>query len=595
MERTRPTATVAGLFLLFLAMCPACLYGLDGDEEFVRRRPRVLVLHSYHEGFTWTDNVTAGIDSVFEPVADRVEICYEYMDVKRLDSSEYFDTYLRFLTHKYKDRRLDAIISSDDQALTFLTGTGASFHPDVPLVFCAVNGFDPEVLEKRRPVTGIVETIDIEATVDIATKLFPKTRRVVSVTDRTLTGRSLREQAERAYREFPELESVFLENLSIEQIADAAGSYSDDTVLMAYIFSRDLQGRVFSHEVNLARLSQKVELPIFSVWEFYLGDGIVGGMLTRGREHGRFAAETAARILCGTPADEIPVSFEELNTYMFDYDYLSQHGIGEDPLPEGSVVVNRKPTLYEMYTVEFWVTAGVIAVLVVATIVLALSVRHRREAERALREALESKELLLREIHHRVKNNMAIIASFVSFGRYRMEDDPETSPSAVLDTILERVSLLSELHSFLYVRGRTSQYVEATEFFTALLPLFDAVVEDNERIQITHDIESLRIRTDDAIALGLIVNESVTNAIKHAFPESQSGTVHITFRREGDGARLEIRDNGRGLPRDGSSTAYQSVGLSLIDSLSGQLGGECDVVSNGGTTVRVELPADKIT
>ena len=352
------------------------------------RNPRVLVLHAYDAAFTWTNNVTRGVRDVFAARAGHVELCFEYMDVKRVYSEAYFDRLREFLAQKYAGRRIDAIVCSDDQALDFMTGRGQTIWPGVPIVFCGVNDYDPQVRRRGLPITGVVESIDIQATLNVALRLQPDTREVVVITDRTRTGRALREDAEAVFAGYqPQLRFRYLEHLTMRQLQDEVAGLTPGTIVFAFIFSQDRHGRVFSHEYNLQRLVSRCPVAIYSVWEFYLGHGIVGGMLTRGQAHGAAAAEMALRVLGGQRAADIPVVTRSPNCFMFDHAQLTRFGIPESRLPAECTIVNRPVSLLRRYRWLILGGAAAIGVLLAAVAALTVSIARRHRAERALRDS----------------------------------------------------------------------------------------------------------------------------------------------------------------------------------------------------------------
>lgn len=351
--------------------------------------PRVLILHSYHEGFTWTDNITRGIRGVFAHQAPEVELLFEFMDVKRLDSDAYLRQLRDFYHAKYVEQKIDVIIASDDHALEFLLGQGLDLFPGIPIVFCAVNGYDPVKHKSNgRQMTGVVESIDITATLEIALTLHPEVEEVVVITDKTLTGQALKASAEVIFRAYEDrLRFTYLEHHTMEQLQREVAGLPRKAMVFAFIFTRDAFGRIWSHEYNLERLASHCSVPIYSVWEFYLGHGIVGGMLTSGQAHGELAGRMALRILQGESPRDIPVVLQSPNRYMFDYAQLQRFGVKETDLPENSIVIDRPFSVYEEYKLEIWSVILFVLVLLSVVIILILDVLLRRRTERALQES----------------------------------------------------------------------------------------------------------------------------------------------------------------------------------------------------------------
>lgn len=375
-----------------------CLEGhIDAQESSremprgIAPNPRVLVLHSYHYGFTWSQNVSRGIELVFKRFSPRTELVTEYMDVKRIDSPGYFQMLRKLYEVKYPDGTIDVIIAVDERALAFLLTTGKDLLPGVPVVFCGVNEYDPSKFPAHdREVTGVIEDIDIKASLDIALKLHPNTTEIAYVSDASATGMTVKVLAEKVFSTYGDsLSFRFIPHRTMAKLQDDVSHLPETSILFAFIFSEDEYGRIWSHEYNLERLASVAEVPIYSVWEFYLGHGIVGGKLTSGTEHGKLAGNMAFRILQGESANLIPIVQKSPNRFMFDYEYLQEYGVSESSLPQNSIVVNKPMTIYEQYTLVVWGAILAFGLLVMLIILLALNVVLRRRSQIALKRSEE--------------------------------------------------------------------------------------------------------------------------------------------------------------------------------------------------------------
>ncbi len=197
--------------------------------------------------------------------------------------------------------------------------------------------------------------------------------------------------------------------------------------------------------------------------------------------------------------------------------------------------------------------------------VVARDVTERRRAERRTLESLHEKELLLKEIHHRVKNNLQVIASLLSLQAGRTKD-PETK--AALKDSQARVRSIALFHEKIY-RADDLAHVGAREYLEALVAsLVRTMGRGDVGCRVTGTEKPLSI--DSAIPCGLIANELVTNALKHAFPEGRRGTVSVSLTVEAGVWRLVVEDDGVGFQQ---GPTRQTLGLELVETLAGQLGG----------------------
>lgn len=358
---------------------------------------RVLVLHSYHFGFTWTDNISSGIRETFRHCERKVELCFEFMDTRRVSNDEYFDGLEAAYRVKYEGRPVDVIIASDDHAFAFMLERGQRLFPDVPVVFCSVSGYDSAACAGRA-MTGLRESIDIKATLDLALRLHPETREVAVVTDLTRTGMALEKKAREVFAEYaPRIAFRYLNDLSFEELDDTVATLRSGTIVFLFIFSKDRRGHVFSHEENLTRMAPHCSVPIYAVWEFYLGHGIVGGRLTNGFDEGRMVGEIARRIIGGEKVDAIPIGISPTRI-MFDYNQMARFGIQVSALPEDATVINRPTTFYHRYRTLIWSVALAFIVLGTLVIILGINVVQRRNSQARLAAERERLAVTLRSI-----------------------------------------------------------------------------------------------------------------------------------------------------------------------------------------------------
>jgi PAS domain S-box-containing protein len=385
---------------------------LNDNKDF---KPKILVLHSYHYGFTWSDKISKGIQSVFAEDSGKVELLFEFMDTRRIYDENYFKQLKEFYRVKYANRPIDVIICCDDHALNFVLGLGHDLFAEIPIVFCSVSGYKPSMREGRS-LTGLLESVDIKSTLDVALRLHPRTKEVAVITDMTRTGKALKINAEKIFKNYEQrVKFRYINDLTIDQLKDQVSSFSQDTIVFLFIFSKDKAGRVFSHEHNLRILKKHCNVPIYSVWEFYLGNGILGGMLTSGELEGKMAGEMAMRILNGEKASNIPLILSPTQ-YMFDYEQLKRFGVKESILPKDSKVMKKPFSFFSKYKDLAFSVAFVIALLLLAVFTLAGNIAKRKQAE----EALKKSEKNYREL---VQNANSIILRFNTEGEITFIND----------------------------------------------------------------------------------------------------------------------------------------------------------------------------
>ena len=208
----------------------------------------------------------------------------------------------------------------------------------------------------------------------------------------------------------------------------------------------------------------------------------------------------------------------------------------------------------------------VAAVVVVVSVLLFALLRSKSKSNRIVTKSLIEKEILLKEIHHRVKNNLQVISSLLSLQSRYMED--ETAQAAVNEG-QNRVKSMALIHQKLYQNDNLLG-VEVLDYVTNLTDtLIDAYGIESDRVGIHYDVENLRIDVDTIIPIGLILNELISNSFKYAFPDKREGNLEIVLRKQDHELELRVKDDGVG-----SSTEVEksnSFGMRMIQSLAMKL------------------------
>jgi two-component sensor histidine kinase len=209
-------------------------------------------------------------------------------------------------------------------------------------------------------------------------------------------------------------------------------------------------------------------------------------------------------------------------------------------------------------------------------------ISERRQAQEQMARALREKTVLLDEIHHRVKNNLQVIASLLNLQADRARDE---AARRVLAESQSRVRAMALIHQLLYERKDYS-VVDLGEYLTRLANLLVSTHRAQaERVKLEIDVEPVPVDLQQAVPCGLVVNELLTNCFKHAFPEGRSGTVGVTLKHgEGGVVRLAVSDDGVGLPGTAELGSSTSLGLQLVPLLAEQAGAELAVVRAPGTS-----------
>ncbi len=212
-----------------------------------------------------------------------------------------------------------------------------------------------------------------------------------------------------------------------------------------------------------------------------------------------------------------------------------------------------------------------------------------KNTERRLSRSLKEKEVLLQELHHRVKNNMQIVSSLLTMEADSFESEHEGA-SKILRISQNRIRSMSLIHEKLYNSGDLTR-IDLAEYSRDLCSEVFDMADIRPLPKLNLYTEPVDADIDFAIPYGLILNELLLNAVKHAFGSVENPALTITLHHKADQLQLSVRDNGIGLPPDFEEQRRSSLGLQLVDSLVEQLEGKLSFTSDGGTICRANFPA----
>jgi PAS domain S-box-containing protein len=410
------------------------------------RKQKVLVIHSYHQGLNWTDSITAGIQSVLSRQKN-VEIHFEYLDTKRNYHPEYMKELLALYKRKLYNIPFKVIIVSDDNAFNFIRQYRDIYYPNVPVVFCGVNQYRPNLLDGMSNITGVSEEVDFHSTIALMLSLHPTLDTVLVVDDNhSLVAEINRSQTVKAIAALkPKTKFLFIKDVTLNEMLDKVAKLKGRKAILLNNYTQDKNGSYISFDENIQLIRERANVPIYSTWNFYLGEGIVGGMLTSGYKQGRLAAQLALKILKGSKADSLPVVRTGYNAYEFDYNQLNRFGINLKKLPPGSLIINKPPTFFERHRISIY-TSLILILLLIATILISRFKRKRRE-----RELIRQNDELERRVRQRTievqKANEVLEEQKEQILQQNVE--LEKHRHHLLELVTERTSNLEQAHRLL--------------------------------------------------------------------------------------------------------------------------------------------------
>jgi len=221
---------------------------------------------------------------------------------------------------------------------------------------------------------------------------------------------------------------------------------------------------------------------------------------------------------------------------------------------------------------------------VLYVLIIASDITESKQFEKELRDSIREKEVLLQEIHHRVKNNMQIISSLLNIQTRYLDDEESIN---VLKESQNRVRSMSMIHEKLY-RSKNFNKVHFADYIESLVwDLFYSYSIKKGSINPVLDIDDVQLNIETSVPLGLIITELVSNSLKYAFPNNHMGELTVSLKNLGEGYELIIKDDGIGFPDNIDFRNTDSLGLQLVNSLTDQIDGEIELKTDNGTEFRI--------
>lgn len=366
---------------------------------FANTSKDVLLIHSYHKGYTWSDDISSAIEKNFKDNKN-VELTTVYMDSKRIDTDSYLENLALLYEEQFSNRKFDLIIVSDNTALDFMIKYRKSLFTDIPILFCGINNFSTSLLDAhniRSFTTGVAEEVDLEKNFELISKLHPNLKNLLIINDTSTTGHAVKKGLEPIIKKYEKKFKIeYTDDLEIANLKKKVSSLNEkNSVILFVLLFKDTTGKYFTHKQSFSQVKDVSKVPIYGLWDFYLNYGIVGGLLTSALAQGDAVSKMALDVLNGKKISDIPILEKSPNAYMFDYKELERFDIDISKHVDNAIIINEPASIYKEHTNFFLFSIFIIITLSIIVVILRANIQRREKLEQELSNRLEFDKVLL--------------------------------------------------------------------------------------------------------------------------------------------------------------------------------------------------------
>lgn len=588
------------VFVLFVFLIP--VEGLVLPLE-AKETKRVLILYSqekWHPAHELTDQ---GIREVFGANAEfDVEVNAEHLDSARFPSSTYWPVMADFLRQKYAGKKIDVIITVYEEALLFMISGGRQIFHGVPIVASELTKEAARRLESspwRRFVTGTAAGDNVTDLLKTVLRMKPHTKRfalIAGTSPGDIYSKRIFQEGLKPYE--GKFDLIDLTTLPMAGILSRVGSLPADTVILYSSMFVDAAGNKYVPRDALSHIAQRANMPIFGLYDSYLGHGIVGGRMVSFELHGKETAALAIRVMRGESPEAIPFGGEKAYVHRYDWLELKRWNIPESTIPaEGDILYKQFSTWEE----HRWSIVGVFLLIVVEGVLifgLVINLRNRHKAEGSLIKSkqelqnlttriidAQEKELshLARELHDDLTQRLAGLAIDAGIIEQRLKSLQVPAVQELNDMKMKLIEVSEDVHNI-------SRQLHPTILDD--LGLVEAVKSEcgvfsrrtGIALSFAPDNMPQALPKDVSLCLYRVIQEVLKNIEKHA----KTTQAQISMQGFSNSIRLLIQDAGAGFDPHAMKNKA-GLGLSSIKERVGFFNGKISVKSEPGRGTEIEV------
>lgn len=596
----------------FLLIQTTSVFALNNEEK----KLEILFISSFDPNFISIEDQLNGLK---KELNNNAHIMIEYMNSKTFDSTENEETFYNLLKYSLENYdKIDAVIAGDDDATEFCIKYRDDLFKDIPISFLGVQDFDRlnRALECEL-VSGVSEVESIRANIELIKTLHPNVDTITFIdTYGILT-------CEEIVADYPDInfQWILTEDKTLSEVQSILSNLSSNNAVIQLYINKFKDIDTFDRNtINKTIAESCVASPIYSILNYDVGQGSIGGKVINHFIQGQKAASIALNLLNGYDTKELFIADDEANQYFFDYKALKKFNIKTSDLPEGSVIINHPKKLIKEYKniliASLLLLIGLLSMILVLLWYIVYKKRYEKAILNAMHNAEEASKIkthFISNISHELKTPINVIMSAIQLINYNTKESPSYSKNkntlAIIDDNCKR--LLRLINNLIDVQKHelddTKLNLSAVNVVNLIEMLVASVVPyaESKNLNLIFDTnkEDVILKVDSDKLERIMLN-LLSNAIKFSKP---NGEIRVTLNFE-DCLYISVADNGIGIAKENLNKIFDKftqldtsfsrknegsgIGLSIVKSFVLLHNGKISVKSelNKGTSFLIELP-----
>lgn len=596
----------------FLLIQTTSVFALNNEEK----KLEILFISSFDPNFISIEDQLNGLK---KELNNNAHIMIEYMNSKTFDSTENEETFYNLLKYSLENYdKIDAVIAGDDDATEFCIKYRDDLFKDIPISFLGVQDFDRlnRALECEL-VSGVSEVESIRANIELIKTLHPNVDTITFIdTYGILTY-------EEIVADYPDInfQCILTEDKTLSEVQSILSNLSNNNAIIQLYINKFKDIDTFDRNtINKTIAESCVASPIYSILNYDVGQGSIGGKVINHFIQGQKAGSIALNLLNGYDTKELFIADDEANQYFFDYKALKKFNIKTSDLPEGSIIINHPMKFINEYKniliASLLLLIGLLSMILVLLWYIVYKKRYEKAILNAMHNAEEASKIkthFISNISHELKTPINVIMSAIQLINYNTKESPSYSKNkntlAIIDDNCKR--LLRLINNLIDVQKHelddTKLNLSAVNVVNLIEMLVASVVPyaESKNLNLIFDTnkEDVILKVDSDKLERIILN-LLSNAIKFSKP---NGEIRVTLNFE-DCLYISVADNGIGIAKENLNKIFDKftqldtsfsrknegsgIGLSIVKSFVLLHNGKISVKSdlNKGTIFLIELP-----